>query len=382
MSTFAHSRLTILTFESLLREQGWQIDRTNDQRAIWTRDDAGIFLPQQVDSNFDLLMSRAIGVLQDHEATNIDVGWHLEWPGWDRLQSRIAGESWIGLKASLDKQQALFDIIESIAWSRATPDKQSFRGGNRPRSVRDYIGASRAVPSVQGSFIMRAILPLYESNQSSMLEHQRFRDFTVAIPTVLSTASIAANDVLRHGAPLDRWDEAFERAGVTANLLDALVRHVEADKGIHPNTTVDISLTYSVEKRLTADTHQSVQMPVYIRDVLEVGSSHLRRAPEQQTLRSIGLVTKLERQKKIGAGHVTVTGSIEGWDTRHRSLRFELDEESYSEAVHAHESGRQVSARVVAVRKRTRIEVAHVIEFYAMQQDEVAPEQRPHTLFG
>ena len=98
--------------------------------------------------------------------------------------------------------------------------------------------------------------------------------------------------------------------------------------------------------------------------VLAAGSDYLRSEEEEQTLTIVGTVIGLHRQERTGPGPVTVKGHVDGWDSRSRSLRFELDERLYHEAVVAHDEGHTVAVQADVVRQpRKPFEVQRVRSF-------------------
>ena len=141
--------------------------------------------------------------------------------------------------------------------------------------------------------------------------------------------------------------------GVSANLCDALGRLPGSDS---QNVDLRVDWTWAEPSEPTP----SVDVYGGVAPVLEAGGDFLRGEPEEHSILITGLVTKLHRERATGPGEITVKGRIENWDVSSKTLRCELDERTYREAIHAHDVGEAVRVTALVRREPRGLKVIRV----------------------
>lgn len=344
---------------SYLRAQGWQeTERSDSRRSIWQHSSGvRVFVPARAESDFPDLVALALQQIavvekRDDEDIAVDLAWHR----FDKLHlRRHAPASALPLGEALGLHDAMYDMI--VAAARASSQPQRTYHGRRPASVDEYVDQVKLIPSVPGSFVIRALLPLDVPPEQEVLElvgplAPRIRRISTTILTAASAAVTAAREVA-NGRGLDTWDDAV-KSGVSANLCDALSRLPGAPGEGDCEVRIDWSWA------APADPSPGVTVNAGLAPVLAAGSDYLRDQPEEHSIRLTGLVTKLHRETATGPGEITVRGHIENWDASSRALRFQLDEATYRKAISAHDEGTSVRVNALVRRAPQGLEVLRV----------------------
>ena len=197
------------------------------------------------------------------------------------------------------------------------------------------------IPSMAGSFVVRALLPLTWGTENPTFDmvgpaHPTVRSVSTTILRATNAAVTTATQIAGDQADMSQWADAVG-LGVSSNLCDALLGLVGEgpDAG---KAEVRISWTWA----MPAEPIPAVEIPPGIGPILAAGADHLRGEPDEHTVRITGRITNLHRETQQGAGDVTVKGFIEGYEGSNRALRCELDGTTYSSALAAHDAGRTV----------------------------------------
>jgi hypothetical protein len=348
-----------------LRSLGWLAERQDSRRSIWRHESgARVFVPGQRGPDYGQLMEMAVReiALVEHRDRD-DIAVDLAWRAFDKLHVRRASRATaLPMAAALDLHEALERLI--VAAARATADRRRpSYSGRLSQRVETIIDEVQMLPSLAGSFIVRALLPVdaLAAAQPALpgFPEPAQRRVAATIATAARTAVSTARQVAT-GAPLERWDDAVED-GVSANLCDALARLTgEGDSA----ADVDIRVEWTWDApRAEAPL---VVVNAGLAPVLDAGADYLRGEPEEHVILLTGLVTKLHREAATGPGEVTVRGLIENWDVGNRTLRVELDETTYREAITAHDLGKFVRARALVERTPRGLDVLRVEDFQAL----------------
>jgi len=164
----------------------------------------------------------ALAEERDEDDVRID----LTWQRFDKLHLRrdVRGSA-LALADAVDLHEALQDLI--VASARASTEQRRSFLGRHPAAVENYMEQVRVIPSVPGSFVLRALLPLDRPPEQDPLPltgpaSPAVRKVSTTILGATENAISAANDVVR-GASAERWLEAVP-TGVSSNLCDALAR--------------------------------------------------------------------------------------------------------------------------------------------------------------
>lgn len=341
----------------------WIRDRADSRREIWRhRSGATVFVPLSKGSDFlDLTQLATSRIAEAEGRPPEDVEVDLTFIGFDKLHvRRETSQPGLRLDDGLEFHAAVRDAVLAAAQAFRSP--QATYGSRRPTFVDDFLGRVQLIPSLQGSFVVRALLPVDPDGEQLQLPLTAAQATNVPrISSTILSASAAAVETARlvaGGEDPEIWSTAVE-LGVSANLCDALSRlpALDSDSG-----DADISVRWTwAAPHAPAPT---VRVNQGLAPVLAAGSDYLRSEEEEQTLTIVGTVIGLHRQERTGPGPVTVKGHVDGWDSRSRSLRFELDERLYHEAVVAHDEGHTVAVQADVVRQpRKPFEVQRVRSF-------------------
>jgi hypothetical protein len=211
-----------------LRANGWEVERQDARRSIWVHGTgARVFVPgtPAVDSA-DLLRTAVQEIARAEGHAEEELMIDLAWRQFDKLHvRRDAPQSALLLNEALDLHGALYDAI--VAAARASSEPRASYTGRRPLTVESYVDRVLLIPSMPGSFVVRALLPLDEPPDQERLPLVGPAAPEVrAIATTLLRAAAGTVETAREvaqGAPLTRWTEAVP-LGVSSNLCDALSR--------------------------------------------------------------------------------------------------------------------------------------------------------------
>jgi hypothetical protein len=347
-----------------LRLHGWEETRSDDLKEIWTSPrDVRVIVPRQRLDDYGAVMARVISrVAADEGRAEEDVFVDLSWPGYDKLVARTRADSTspaVSLQDALGLNGALRDLIVAAARSAENP-QASFRGG-WSTSVGAYFDQVRMIPSRPGSYALRALLPLNPEPPEELLvatvDTKSIRKVTRTLMSGIATAKSAAEQRAA-GAEKTVFAQAIAD-GVSADLLDAIVRLGGPSTDPAP-VELGISWTYAAPEAPL----EPVRIPVGLMPVLAEGADILRGAPEEVAGTVTGLVVRLHRQEKLGPGEITVQGFVEsaaGSSTH--SIKMELDEGTYGQAIAAHRDGATVSVRCTIRYGGPRLSVSRVESF-------------------
>lgn len=351
-----------------LRANGWEVERRDTRRSIWRHGSgARVFVPGLSSSDsFDLMHVAFREIAQAEGREEAELAIDLSWRQFDKLHlTREAPASGLRLTDGLDLHGALHDAI--VAAARASSEPRSSFSGRRPLAVESYLDRVWLIPSVPGSYVVRALLPLDEPPEQERLEiigpaAPRVRRVATTLLRA-SASAVATAQAIAQGGSLDRWD-ASVAGGVSSNLCDALARLTgSSDELFGGDAHLRIAWTWAAPD----EPSPAVTIPRGLAPVLAAGGDFLRGQPEEHTIRVIGLVTKLHREEASGAGEVTVRGHIENWDASARAVRFELDEPTYRSAIGAHEEGLSVRATALVRRTDRGLDVVRVEDFEVLR---------------
>ncbi len=347
--------------EAYLRTLGWSRLRADERRSIWRHHSgAHVFIPAQRLTDYPQLAHVAVAEIAHAEGKpEDDVISDLVWRQYDKLYVRHSSpSSSLSLEEAIEFHGALGDLI--VAAARASLEPRASYAGRRPSQVTAYIDRVRLIPSIPGSFVARALLPLDTLTGTPLPMvgpgEPSVRHVSTTILKATEAAVESAQAVVA-GAPVTRWSEVVND-GVSANLCDALARLVYAEADTAAAVNLHIDWTWTAPD----DQMSAISIPSGLGPILQYASDFLRGGPQEHAIRITGLVTHLHREKAAGPGDITVRGYIEEWDVSSRSLRLELDERSYRHAIAAHDAG--VTVRVTALVRRTArtLEVVRVID--------------------
>jgi hypothetical protein len=323
-----------------LQTSGWTVDRSNELREIWvSQEGQRVFLPMAPGPDVGDLLNLALAEVGSAEQRPLsDIRAELTWQQYDRvLIRREAPPNGLHLTDAIDLHEALYDSV--LASALAVAEARRSYSGRRPAAVDTFIDSVRMIPSVQGSFVVRALLPLAEPPEQATLEgfpEPDRRPVTRALIRSAATA-VATAEAVAAGSPPSLWNTAVD-AGVSANLCDALSRLPGDPDGDGGDAELAVDWTWRVPEQPA----ERVRVAIGLAPVLAAGADFLRDQPEEHQVVMVGLVTKLHRESATGDGEITVKGHIEGWDANARTLRFGVDATTYSTAIGAHEGGQSV----------------------------------------
>lgn len=354
----------IESLPSYLEISGWQLERRNAGRQVW-RHGSGVFVyvPLEVGSDYSDLTALATLRIAEVEGRDVgDVAVDLTYMAFDKMHvRRETPDLGLRLEDGLEFHKAVHDTV--LAAALADRSTNPAFSGRRPGSVISYIDRVRLIPSIQGSFVVRALLPLTQEDQQPELP--LFGDEANDVPRVssrivnASAAAVQTAQSVATGGHLSLWDEAVG-SGVSANLCEALSRLPASTDGDGGDAEITIRWTWAARPVEPAPV---VRVNQGLVPVLAAGGDYLRTHEETLEIVLVGLVVGLHRANPAGPGPVTARGHVEAWDAD-RSLRIELDEQRYHEAVTAHDEGRTVIIRAQVRRlPRKPLEAIEVLSF-------------------
>ena len=360
MSTLVE-RVEPVDLEAYLRTFGWSRLQADARRSIWRHQSgAQVFVPAERLTDYNQLVDLAVTEIAHAEGKpEDDVVSDLIWRQYDKLYIRHSSpSSSLSLEEAIEFHGALGDLI--VAAALASWEPRASYAGRRPSQVMAYIERVRLIPSVPGSFVARALLPLDTLTGTPLPmvgpAEPGIRHVSTTILKATDAAVESAQAVVA-GEPMTRWSEAVNE-GVSANLCDALARLVHAETDAAAAINLHIDWTWEAPDEPMPE----ISIPSGLGPVLEYASDLLRGGPQEHAITITGLITHLHREKAAGPGEITVRGYIEQWDASSRSLRLELDEGSYRQAIAAHDTGGTVRVTALVRRAARTLEVVRVID--------------------
>lgn len=215
----------------------------------------------------------------------------------------------------------------------STLSKKRYFSGSRPQVASDFISKARLGQTEVGSYIVNVIAPI------DIPKQQLFKSssFSRLVITTLARSLDAIQKVIDNSKP-DNDPSAVDQAvdqGVSANLCDALIGLA----GVHKSRDFSISISFSKSEPTELGIESNFSFTSSSVPTLERTSEYLKANYVIKNLRILGMVTKLDRDAAEDNGKVTVTAFV---DEKNRNVTFELSGDDYLEAIHAHESKRQV----------------------------------------
>jgi len=217
------------------------------------------------------------------------------------------------------------------------------------------------IPSMPGSYALRALLPLNpEPPEDILLEEvdtARTRKVTQTLLSGVAAARQAGEDRAAGGRP-EVFEETVEQ-GVSADLLDALVRLGGTADDPSP-VEISVSWTYAAPM----EPAPAISIPAGLLPVLSQGADILRGSPEQVPGTITGVVIRLHRRQRLGPGEITIEGYVDSrLGSSTRNVKVELDEKTYEQAIEAHRSGTTVRVQCQLEYGHSRLTVRRVVRF-------------------
>jgi hypothetical protein len=339
---------------------GWTPERQSARRSIWGfPNGVKLFLPGTRGPDHDDLLFLALKAIANVESRDeAAVALDLTWRDFDKLHLRKeARGSAVTIEDAVSLHEALNDMIIAGAHAAIEP-KAAYKGGRRPAELDDYLARVRVLPSAAGSFVVRALLPLVQRQleQLPVIQQTNVHKMSAKILSASEVAVQTAREV-SEGSTVSEWDTVVSE-GVSANLCDALSRlsGPPNDAGVQENVRLEVAWAWVAPSNSAG----RLEVPGELGPVLASASAYLRGDPEEHSITLTGLVTKLHRDKSSGPGEVTVKGHVDGWDSGARSIRAELHESLYHEAIQAHDEGSSVTIRAVVKNGARGFEVLRV----------------------
>lgn len=353
-----------------LEHHSWLLTKSDASKEIWTSPrQINVILPRERREDYVSLVAQlSERIAADEARSTADVLIDLGWPGWDKLTARTRIDqvgSAVPIQEAVGLTGALRDLI--VAAARSSESRlPSFRGG-WSAAVGEYFDRVQMIPSTPGSFTLRALLPINPEPPEALLipsvDTSRIRAVTRTLLSGVRAATAAARERVG-GASNTVFDDAVA-VGVSADLLDALVRlgGTESDAS---SVELSVAWTYAAPEAPA----EPVRIEAGILPVLAEGADHLRSTQEDVVATLTGLVVRLHREPNLGAGEVTITGyfdSAAGSSTR--SVKMQLDEITYGQAIAAHRDGATVQVRCVVQFGGPRLVVNSVRSFVVLPPD-------------
>ena len=284
------------------------VERQNENRRIYRHDNgARVFVPMQQASDFAMLASVVINeIAAAEQRTQDDVLVDMVWMKFDKVHVRRESEaSSLLYTAGIEMHEALGELIDAGARVSSEP-RSAYVGGRRPKLVDDYLDQVRMIPSMAGSFVVRALLPLTWGTENPTFDmvgpaHPTVRSVSTTILRATNAAVTTATQIAGDQADMSQWADAVG-LGVSSNLCDALLLGLVGEGPDGQQAEVRISWTWA----MPAEPIPAVEIPPGIGPILAAGADYLRGEPDEHTVRITGRITNLHRETQQGAGDVTV----------------------------------------------------------------------------
>ncbi len=210
--------------------------------------------------------------------------------------------------------------------------------------ARQFVNNLRLGQTERGSFIVRLISPIINPKSGEPLEFQGMdrlpfsRRAVMELVKGLNSLKDATQDNKERGK--FHFNSFLEMVplGVSANLCEALLWEDEKDSLTRP-IEVSVTWSYAIDHPGHLPTKPITFEPELLPYIRQAAKQFRVQNPEEVTIR--GWVNILERESRSGPGGlVRIHSRIDG---RPRSVRVNLDTESYNIAIESHKRGEVIS---------------------------------------
>ena len=192
----------IQSIPSYLSSTGsWTRERSDNRRQIWRHTSgATVFVPLSKGSDFlDLteLATQRIAEAENRQPEDVEVD--LTFMGFDKLHvRRETARPGLRLDDGLEFHAAVRDTVLAAAQAFRSP--QATYGSRRPSAVDDFLERVQLIPSLQGSFVVRALLPVSPDGEQLQLPLTAAQASNVPrISSTILSASSTAVETARLG---------------------------------------------------------------------------------------------------------------------------------------------------------------------------------------
>lgn len=367
-----------------LRAQGWRLQPEQWRgAAIWAAPpraatDDEVLLPPRIEYEDDAdLVKRALKaiaraerrdfaeVLRAISAPLVDVQrFHTHPPtpsgtvplmgGWDALQG-IRGAFTVAARRVLEGEGG------------------AVAGGRNSRPVDAFLRTVRLGPSIAGSYVFSAEVPLSSAAEQSrahgadlfggLVEYDA-RSVVRAMHKGIAAAGEAARraeEDREHG--ISPFDEAFS-GGVTARLCESLAGLAGHDADQPFEVSFDWSPARPVPESEAGDGDGSrIAFSRRSGALLKKAAQHLRELENSGTVRMVGTIIAMERDSRTSAGYAKVRGTLRTErGSSQRTLPVVLDAQQYDRALEAHRGARTITAegRIAIDKNRRELRPYHL----------------------
>ena len=255
-----------------------------------------------------------------------------------------------------------------LAAACAAIDKRSVYPKRKSQQAIDYLSHVRMGQTERGSYVLTIISPVAPELRSAEgtpppiePEDPYERQVTRTLIESLNALDEAAREAVVLGN-MTPFHKAVTR-GVSANLCDAVVglSAVSAGEGL------EIQASWSRTRPVDAKTPVRVFLSSDAIPIIEEAARQFRETGVSEDVEVQGVVTWLERSPEAKEGEVTITGDVDG---QIRRVALRLGEQTYSEAVRAHEDRLMVQCTGDLVKEGRGYRLHNPRHFTALTLDE------------
>ncbi len=260
--------------------------------------------------------------------------------------------------------QGLRDLVLGAATSVLSDKPRAVQPTRKPTAATELMHSVRVGPSIEGSYVLSAQLPV----PPLLPSHAAERLFAAELEPLARRVTVMLHDALKEARDaavqaqigMDGFRGFTERVakGVTANLCEALV-----SLGGKEGNPFRIRFAWALNRPMPR-VSPAIEFGGDLLPVLASAAEELRARGVEDDVAVVGDVVRLHREGS-GSGEVSVAGSIEGDDLgRLYRVWFELPANEYELAVRAHEQSATVVVRgdLIRVGNRYQLKNAHNFE--------------------
>lgn len=370
-----------LDVASYLRTHGWRLEMAiGEKGSLWLNtldgsgDEADVTLPLRRDlADYTLRMADLVQVLVRVEARpRSEVVADLLTTGSDlirvRAPARSAAGGSLGLTTAVAFAENARDLI--LAAACAAVVKRSYYATKKATKATEYLSRVRMGQTELGSYVLTILSPV----APALLPVNELpfgpdgpEPFERLVTRTLSSGLIALQFAARQAASSGGMD-AFESVvtqGVSANLCDAVAGLETAS----PGEGVEISITWSRSRPLSVPLPSRIFFGSDSIQFIKEAAQRFKETVLAENTELEGFVTKLVRGPREQSGAITLEGLVDG---ELRRVNMELREDTYTEAVKAHEGRFRVLCEGDLKKERGTFRLQDPRHFRILSPDEVS----------
>ena len=353
---------------SYLRFSGWKcIGEYPDKAFVFQNESKEILVPQHEGmADYLLRLEILVKELSNIEQRSDDnIIADLQGAGSDTFRVRVASPEIEDGLVSLEKGSVFFEAVKAMVQSAARSAQQpkAHYRARLPLKAENYMKDVRLGQTEVGSYIVKVLLPVTPSLQEEFFSHDLATDFERQVSSTLMSGLSALSTGVRRAVAQPTAQFFLENIpnGVSANLCDSVSMLGETVSDASVDTSMNWAKTRAAPNG-PSKAHFTNDDFSYLQGV----SCTLKEQDWGEELELQGMIRRLESEKRLDGGDVTLATTIEG---KRRNIKVHLNPEQYEQAVEAHKAYSDVALTGIVERRGQSLIIEKVVEISALTEE-------------